>query len=123
MTLTLNQFLFLVITIAIVVAVVYLVLFIKQLRNTAREGEKTLVEINSLIRNLQDTSVSINNRIDDLGGVIEASKHTAVNVAEMAALLTTRIIRPSAKYWPVLYPLLRIGLRLLKKRKEEKNGK
>lgn len=122
MTLTLNQFLFLVITIAIVVAVTYLVLFLKQLRNTAKEGEKTLVEVNSLIRNLQDTSVSINNRIDDFGGVIEASKHTAANVAEMAALLTARIIRPSAKYWPVLYPLLRIGWRHLKKRKEEKNG-
>jgi phage-related tail protein len=123
MTLTLNQFLFLVITIAIVVAVTYLVLFLKQLRNTAREGEKTLIEINSLIRNLQDTSASINTRIDDLGGVIEASKRTALNLAEMAALLTAKIIKPSAKYWPVLYPLFRIGWRLLKSRKEEKNGK
>ena len=123
MNLTLNQFLFLVITIAIVVAVTYLVLFLKQLRNTAREGEKTLVEINSLIRNLQGTSTSINSRIDDLGGVIEASKRTAVNLAEMAALITARIIRPSAKFWPVLYPLFRIGWRLLKSRKEEKNGK
>ena len=123
MSLTLNQFLFLVITIAIVVTVTYLVLFLKQLRNTAREGEKTLVEINSLVRSLQDTSTTINARIDDLGGVIEVSKHTAANVAEMAALITARIIRPSAKYWPVLYPLVRMGWRLLKKRKEEKNGK
>jgi uncharacterized protein YoxC len=121
MSLTLNQFLFLVITIAIVVAVTYLVLFLRQLRNTAREGEKTLVEINSLIRNLQDTSTIVNTRIEDLGGVIEASKHTAANLAEMAALLTARIIRPTAKYWPVLYPLVRIGWRFLKKRKEEKN--
>ena len=123
MTLTLNQFLFLVITIAVVVAVAYLVLFLRQLKNTAREGEKTLVEINSLIRNLQDTSTSINSRIDDLGEVLEASKKTAANLAEMAAMLTIRIIRPSAKYWPVLYPAFRIGWRLLKKRKEEKNGK
>jgi len=123
MTLTLNQFLFLVITIAIVVAVTYLVLFLKQFRNTAREGEKTLVEINSLVRSLQETSGRINTRIDDLGGVIEASKQTAVNISEMAALLTVRIIRPSARYWPILYPLFRLGWRLLKKRKEEKNGK
>ena len=121
MSLTLNQFLFLVITIAIVVAVTYLILFLKQLRNTAREGEQTLIEINSLIKNLQDTSTIVNTRIEDLGGVLEASKHTAANLAEMAALLTARIIRPSAKYWPVLYPLVRIGWRLLKKRKEEKN--
>jgi predicted PurR-regulated permease PerM len=121
--LTLNQFLFLVITIAVVVAVTYVVLFLKQLRNTAREGEKTLIEINSLIRNLQDTSARVNTRIDDLGSVMEASKHTAVNLAEMTALLTARIIRPSAKYWPVLYPLFRISWRLLKKQKEKKNGK
>jgi len=113
----------LVITIAIVVAVTYLVLFLKQFRNTAREGEKTLVEINSLVRSLQETSGRINTRIDDLGGVIEASKQTAVNISEMAALLTVRIIRPSARYWPILYPLFRLGWRLLKKRKEEKNGK
>lgn len=123
MTLTLNQFLFLVITVAIVAAVTYLVLFLKQLRNTAREGEKTLVEINSLVRSLQDTSQTINTRIDDLSGVIEASKQTASNIAEMAAMLTARIIRPSAKYWPILFPLLRIGWRFLKKRKEEKNVK
>ena len=112
-----------VITIAIVVAVTYFVLLLKQLRNTAREGEKTLLEINSLVRSLQDTSERVNTRIDDLSGVIEASKHTAANLAEMATLLTARIIRPSAKYWPVLYPLFRFGWRLLKKRKEEKNGK
>ena len=112
-----------VITIAIVVAVTYLVLFLKQLRNTAIEGEKTLVEINSLVRSLQGTSQLINTRIDDLGGVIEASKQTVSNLAEMAAILTVRIIKPSAKYWPVLFPLLRTGWRLLKKRKEEKNVK
>jgi len=123
MTLTLNQFLFLVITLAIVVAVTYLVLFLKQLRNTAREGEKTLVEINSLVRSLQDTSEKINTRVDDVGGVLEASKKTAANLAEMAAMITVRIIRPSAKYWPVIYTLTRLGWRLLKKRKEEKNGK
>jgi predicted PurR-regulated permease PerM len=123
MTLTLNQFLFLVITIAIVVAVTYLVLLLRQLRNTAREGENTLVEINSLVRSLQDTSAGINNRIDDLGGVLDQSKKTAASLAEMATLLTMRIIRPSAKYWPVLYPLFRLSWRLLKRRKEEKNGK
>jgi len=123
MMLTLNQFLFLVITITFVVAVTSLVLFLRQLRNTAREGEKTLVEINSLIRSLQDTSARVNSRLDDVSGLIEASKHTATNVAEMTALVTARIIRPSAKYWPVIYPLFRMGWRLLKKRKEEKNGK
>ena len=98
MTLTLNQFLFLVITLAIVVAVTYLVLFLKQLRNTAREGEKTLVEINSLVRSLQDTSEKINTRVDDVGGVLEASKKTAANLAEMAAMITEKMVNQKKSF-------------------------
>lgn len=123
MSLTLNQFLFLVITIAIVVAVTFLVMLIVQLRKTAREGEKTLNEIRELAKNLKETERNVNAKIDDLGSVLEATKKTAVGISEIAWFLTTKIVKPSSKYWPFLFPFIRFGWRQIKKRKEKKNGK
>jgi len=122
MALTLEQFLFLVITVAVVVAVTFLVLFLVQLRKTAKEGEKTLLEINSLAKSLHEASDKVGARIEDLDGVIKATKQAAAGLAEISLLLTARIFRPTAKFWPLLLPLFRIGKYLLKKRKEEKNG-
>ena len=123
MSLTLNQFLFLVITIAVVVAVTFLALLIVQIRRTARAGEETLVEIKKLVRNLKETDQKINTKIDELSPMLEATKKTAVSISEIALFLTTRIFKPSSKYWPLLFPLLRLGWRQIKKRKEDKNGK
>jgi short subunit fatty acids transporter len=121
MPLTLNQFLFLVITIAVVVAVTFLVIFLIQLRKTAREAELTFVETKALVENLKETSLRAQAKIDDVGELLEASKKTAVSISEAAWFLTTRILRPSSKYWPFLFPLIRLGWRKMKKRKEEKN--
>jgi len=115
--------LFLVITIAVVVAVAFIVSFLIQLRKTTKEGGKTLIEINSLAKSLQKTSDKAGARIDDLEGVIKTTKQAALSLAEISLFLTARVIRPTAKFWPLLFPLLRIGRQLLKKRKEEKNGK
>jgi len=123
MSLTLNQFLFLVITIAVVVAVTFLALLIVQIRRTARAGEETLVEIKKLVRNLKETDQKINTKIDELSPMLEATKKTAVRISEIALFMTTRILKPSSKYLPLLLPLLRFGLRRIKKRKEDKNGK
>ena len=123
MALTLEQFLFLVITIAVVVAVTFIVLFLIQLRKTAKEGENTLIEINSLAKSLQETSDKVGTRIEDLDGVFKTAKQAAIGLAEISLLMTARIIRPTAKFWPLLFPLFRIGRQLLKKRKEKKNGK
>jgi len=122
MALTLEQFLFLVITIAVVVAVTFVVLFLIQLRKTAKEGEKTLIEINSLAKSLQEASSKVSTRIEDLDGFIKTAKLAATGLAEISLLLSARIFRPTAKFWPLLFPLFRIGRFLLKKRKEEKNG-
>lgn len=125
MSLTLNEFLFLVITIAAVVGITVLVIFLLQLRKTAREGEKTLAEIRELVHNLKDTNQKIKDKIDDLGVVVEASKKTAASVSEIAWFTASKLIRPASKYWPLVFPLLRFGWRQLKKRKkqkEEKNG-
>jgi len=121
MPLTLNQFLFLVITFTVVVAVTFLVLFLIQLRKTAREGEKTLTEIGKLVKDLRETERKVNTAVDDLGETIQTSKKTVANLSEITLFLTTKVIRPASKYWPVLFPLLRFGWQQLKKRKEKKN--
>ena len=121
MPLTLNQFLWLVITIAVVVAVTFLVILLRQLRRTAHEAEKTLIEIKMLVEEARETSRSVQVKLEDVGELVQASKKTAVNVSEMAWFLTTKILRPRAKYWPFLFPLIRLGWRQAKKLKEEKN--
>jgi predicted PurR-regulated permease PerM len=121
MPLTLNQFLFLIITFAVVVAVTFLVLFLIQLRKTALEGEKTLTEIRELVKDLKETERKVNAAVDDLGETIQASKKAVTNLSEIILFLTTKVIRPASKYWPVLFPLLRFGWQQLKKRKEKKN--
>jgi hypothetical protein len=123
MSLTLNQFLFLVITIAMVVAVTYLVMLIIQLKKTAKEGERTLFEINALVKRLQDTSEKINGKMDDVDEIVKATKKTAIGFAEASTFIVTKIIRPSSRYLPFLFPLMRLGWRVLKKKKEAKNGR
>jgi len=123
MSLTLNQFLFLVITIAVVVAVTYLVMLMIQLKKTAKEGERTLFEINALVKRLQDTSEKINGKLNDVDEIVNATKKTAIGLAEALTFIVIKIIRPSSRYWPFLFPLMRLGLRVLKKKKEAKNGR
>ncbi len=121
MPLTLNQFLLLVITIAAVVAATFLVNLLRQLRKTAQEAEETLVEIRMLAAEARETSRSVKSKIEDVGELVLATKKTAVSVAEIAWFVTAKILRPSSKYWPFLFPLIRLGWRQAKKRKEEKN--
>lgn len=123
MSLTLNQFLFLVITIAVVVAVTYLVMLLIQLKKTAKEGERTLFEINTLVKRLQDTSEKINGKLNDVDEIVSATKKTAIGLAEASTFMIAKIIRPSSRYWPFLFPLMRLGLRVFKKKKEAKNGR
>lgn len=123
MSLTLNQFLLLILTFAAVVAVTFLSMFLAQLRKTAKEGEKTLVEVRSLVNNLNTTSRQINDKIENLGEVLETSKKVAGNLSEASMLFSSRFVRPAARYWPILLPLIRVGMRLFKKKKEVKNGR
>ena len=125
MSLTLNQFLFLVITICIVVFVTFLVTLIVQLRKTAREGEETLVEIRDLVGNLKEIGQKVNTKIDDLIPVLEATKKTVSRITDVSWFLTMKFIKPSSKYCPILFPVLRLGWRQMKKKrkKEDKNGK
>ncbi len=122
MLLTLNQVLFIILTIAAVVAVTVLVLFLLQLRRTAREGEKTLVKAQEMMAEFRVIETKINTNLDDVTEVLGKSKKVLAGLSDIAFMLSTRVIRPSTKYWPVLFPLLRYGWRLMKRRKEKSNG-
>ena len=124
MLLTLSQFLFLILTFAAVVAVTFLVIFLIQLRKTAREGEKTLIEVHALVANLNATSQKVNQKIEELGDVVDAARKAAVGISDVSMFLSTRVMKPATRYWPFILPLIRLVLRQRKnkKKKEEKNG-
>jgi predicted PurR-regulated permease PerM len=121
MPLTLSQFLLLVLTIAAVVAVTFLVNLFIQLKKTSREGQETLVEIRSLAENLNEITRKIDDKIDDVSEVVEAAKKTAGSLSEIAVFAAVKVIRPASRFWPFLVPFIRMGWRLWKKKKEDKN--
>jgi hypothetical protein len=122
MMLTLNQVLGIILTVAGVVAIVFLVLFLNQLRRTAREGEKTLAKAGETMDALQMIEAKLNASLDDVGEVLAVSKKAAAGLSEITFFLTSKVIRPTAKYWPFIIPLVRLGLRQMRKRKERKDG-
>lgn len=122
MVLTLNQVLGIVLTVAAVVAVTFLVLFLIQLRRTAREGEKTLIKAQETMDELKVIEAKLNANLDHIGQVLAVSRKAVSGLTEASSFLTTRVVRPTAKYWPFLLPLVSLGLRQLKKRKEKKDG-
>jgi hypothetical protein len=122
MTLTLNQVLGIILTLTAVVAVTFLVMFLTQLRRTAREGEKTLVKAQEAMDGLKVIEAKIDASLDNVGEVLTTSKKAVAGIADISLYLMTRVLRPSAKYWPFLIPLVRLGLRQMKQRKEKKDG-
>lgn len=122
MTLTLNQVLGIILTVAAVVAVTFLVLFLNQLRRTAREGEKTLVKAQEAMDGLQVIEAKINSSLDNVGEVLATSRRAVSGLSGITHFLTSGVIRPSARFWPLLLPLLSFGLRHMKKKKEKKDG-
>jgi len=122
MMLTLNQVLGIILTMAAVVAVTFLSLFLNQLRRTAREGQKTLAKAQEMMDGLKEIEAKVNASLDIVGEVLVTSKKAVTRLSEISFFLTSKVIRPSAKYWPFLFPLLRLGLQQIKKRKEKKDG-
>ena len=122
MTLTLNQILGIILTVAAVVAVTFLALFLSQLRRTAREGEKTLAKAQEMMDGMKEIEAKINASLDNVGEVLTTSKKAVAGLSEITLFLTSKVIRPSASYWPFILPLVRFGLRQMKKRKEKRDG-
>ena len=121
MTLTLSQVLSIILTVAAVVGVTVLSLFLLQLRRTAREGEKTLIKAQETMDGLQAIEAKINASLDNVGEVLATSKKAVSGVSEVTRYFAAKVVRPSVKYWPILFPLLRLGLQQMKKRKEKKD--
>lgn len=122
MTLTLSQVLGIILTVAAVVAVTFLALFLNQLRRTAKEGQKTLAKAQELMEGMKEIEAKVNASLDNVGEVLATSKKAVTGLSEITFFLTSKVIRPSAKFWPFLFPLLRFGLQQMKKRKENKDG-
>jgi hypothetical protein len=121
MALTLNQILFLVLTLAAVIVAVYLIRLFAQLRRTAAEGEKALVEFRELAKSLNELDILVKQRVEDLGSTLEASKKAAVGLSEASFLITTKLLGPSSKILPLALPVARFVMRHLKKKKEKRN--
>jgi hypothetical protein len=119
MPLTLNQFLLLVLTFTAVVVAVLFVRFLVQLKRTAAEGERTMVEVRKLVENLNELDGMIKERVVELGDLMEASRRTASHLAEASFLITTRVLAPSSRYWRLLFPAAAFIWKKLKKRKEK----
>lgn len=119
MQITLSQALWLVLTVAAVVALAFLARLFLQLSRTAREAQKTMAEATALLRNLQETERKVNLAVEDLAGTIQATRKMTESASEIALFVTTKVIRPSSKWWPFLFPLLRMGWQQFKKRKEK----
>ncbi|MCJ7611259.1 MAG: hypothetical protein MUP19_03275 [Candidatus Aminicenantes bacterium] len=121
MTLTLNQFLFIVLTLAAVVAAVFLVMLLIQLRRTAAQAEKAMAEFRELAQGLQSLQASVQSKVDDLGWIIDSSKKAAGILSQAGQFLSSRAFKPASKIWPVLIPVAGFLFRRWKSRKEEKN--
>jgi len=119
MPLTLNQFLFLILTFAVVILVIFLIRLLAQIRRTAARGEKTLAEIGILAKHLTELDLVVKEKVEDLGKTLEASKRAAVNVAEASSLITSKFVLPSSKFLPFALPIARFVWRQWKKRKEK----
>ena len=122
MLLTLNQVLAIILTAAAVVVATLLALFLVQLRRTAREGERTLVKAQELMDGMKAIETRIDASLDDLGQILQTSKRAVSRLSDITFFLGTKVLRPSAKYWPLLFPLIRFGWQQLKKRKEKHHG-
>jgi hypothetical protein len=119
MVLTLSQVLYIVLTFLAVVATTILVIFLNQLRKTAREAERTLTKAQQMMDDLKVIQGKLNRSLDDAGQVLQTTKKAAAGAAELATFVSWRLVRPSLKYWPLAFPLIRFGLRQFKKKKKE----
>ncbi len=121
MALTLNQFLFLILTIAGVVVAVFLVLLLLQLRRTAMEAEKAMAEFRQAAENLKVIEASLQERLEDVGRLVDVGKKAAHGLTQTAQLIGTSAFKPLAKVWPLLVPIVGYLVRRWKRRKEEKD--
>lgn len=125
MLLTLNQVLLIILTLAAVVAATVLVMFLLQLRRTAREAEMALAKAQELMEGMKEIEAKLNANLDSVGEVLAGSKKALGGLSQLAFLSPRNMFKSSsklAKYWPLIIPLVRFGWQLMRKRKEKRDG-
>lgn len=120
MVLTLEQVLFVVLTVSAVAAVTFLCITLVQIKKTAREAERTFVEIRSLTADLKRLEQKAGRQLDELGSTLQSARRAANVMSGTAHHMTSGAFGPAIRYWPLIFPLLRGGWRLWKKRKEKR---
>ena len=120
MPLTLNQFLLLVLTFAAVILVTFLVGLLIQLRKTAKKASSTMEDFGELAKRLNQTTAKAEDKLEHVGELIQTSKKAAEGLSEVAWFATTKLIRPSSKFWPYIFPFVKMGLRQAKRQKQKK---
>jgi hypothetical protein len=71
---------------------------------------------------LKEIEAKLKVGLDDVGQVLATSKKAVSGLSDVSLFLTSKVLRPSARFWPLALPLLSFGLHQLKKRKEKKDG-
>ncbi len=119
MPLTLNQILFIILTTAAVVAVVFLVRLFIQFRKTAAEVEKTMIEVRALAKNLSELEIVVRDRVDEVGDTIKVARKAALGLSEASLRLTSKMMPFPGKYLPLIFPVARFVMKSIKKNKEQ----
>jgi hypothetical protein len=119
MPLTLNQILFIILTTAAVVAVVFLVQMLIQLRKTAAEAEKTMIEVRALAKNLSELEIVVRERVGEVGDTIKVARKAALGLSEASLRLTSKMMPFPGKYLPLIFPVARFVMKSIKKNKEQ----
>jgi hypothetical protein len=113
--------LLLVLVSAAVVAVVFLVRLLIQLRATAGEAQKTLAEVRVLAQNLNELDLEIKTRVEEMGDAVGVFRKAAGDVSKAALLAAWRFLPAPAKYLSLILPAARYIARQIKKGKEDQN--
>jgi len=119
----LTHILLIVLTAAAVLGTIFLILLFLQLRRTAAEAQRTLVEVRALAKNLSELDLVVKDRVEELGETLRASKKAATGLSEATMLVTSKFLPAPAKYFPFILPVARFVMRQMKKRKEKSDGK
>jgi hypothetical protein len=103
---------------AAVVAVVFLIRLLIQLRATAEEAGKTLVEVRELAQNLSELDLEIKARIEETGDTLGVFRKAAVDVSRAALVAAWRFLPAPAKFLALILPAARYVARQIKQAKE-----
>jgi hypothetical protein len=115
----LTDILLIVLTIAAVVAVVFLVRLLIPLRRTAMEAERTLAEVRVLVQHLSVLNLEVKTQVEGLGETLSVFGKAAIGLSKAALLVTSRLLPAPARLLLYALPMARFVARQMKKKEEK----